>query len=78
MDETNYRSLINLPAISKTFEREHVQINNYMSTFFSSYPCDHHKALSAQQAFLALVENWKKRLYQKDYGGAVSMYLSKV
>ena len=53
------------------------QIVDYMKKFLSPYLCGYRKNFNKQQALLASIENWKKILDNKDFGGAVLMYLSK-
>ena len=74
----NYRPMSILSATSKIFERlMHKQIVGYMENFLSPYSCGYGKNFNAQQALLALIENWKKLLVNKGFGGAVLMDLSK-
>ena len=39
--------------------------------------CEYRKGFNSQQALLSLIENWKKILDKKGFGGAVLMDLSK-
>ena len=50
------------------------QIVGYRENFLSPYLCGYS---GSQQALLALIENWKKVLDNKGFGGAVLMDLSK-
>ena len=74
----NYRPVSILSAISKIFERlMQKQIVVYMVHFLLPHLCGYRKKFNTQQALLALTENWKKVLDNKDFGGAVLMDLSK-
>ena len=48
-----------------------------MATYLSSYLCGYRKCFSSQQALLSLIENSKKVLDKKGFGGTVLMNLSK-
>ena len=50
------------------------QIVGYRENFLSPYLCGYS---GSQQALLALIENWKKVLDNKGFGGAVLMDLSR-
>ena len=74
----NYRPVSVLPVTSKIFERIlHKQLSLYLDKFLSPYLCGYRKRFSTQQALLSLIENWKKSLDNKGFGGAVLMDLSK-
>ena len=74
----NYRAVSILSAISKIFERlMQKQVVGYMVHFLSPYLCGYRKKFNTQQALLALIENWKKVVDNKDFGGAVLMDLSR-
>ena len=45
--------------------------------FLSPYFCGYKKGFSSQQVLLPLIENWKKGLDKKDFGGTVLMDLYK-
>ena len=78
LKKENYRPVSILSAISKIFERlMQKQIVGYMENFLSPYLCGYRKNFNTQQALLGLLENWKKVLDNKDFGGAVLMDLSK-
>ena len=47
-----------------------------MENFLSPYLCGYRKNFNAQKTLLALLENWKKILDNKGFGGAVLMDLS--
>ena len=48
-----------------------------MENFLSPYLWDYRENFNTQQALLALLENWKKVLDNKGFGGAMLMNLSK-
>ena len=48
-----------------------------MNPHLSPYLCGFRKGFNTQQALLSLIENWKKILDNKGFGGAVLMDLSK-
>ena len=52
------------------------QINGYISNYLSRYLCGYRKGFSSQ-ALLPRIENWKKVLDKKGFGGIVLMNLSK-
>ena len=54
------------------------QIIGYINNYLSPYLCGYRKGFSSQQALLSLIENWKKVLDKKSFGGSVLMDLSKV
>ena len=63
-------------VVSKIFERiTQKQINNFIIIFLSPYSCDYRKDFDAQQALLMLVQNWRKSMHNKGFGGAVLMDL---
>ena len=55
----------------------HKKINGFISNCLSPYLCGYGKGYNTQQALLALIQKWKKKLDDKGYGGAVLMDLSK-
>ena len=74
----NYRPVSVLPVTSKIFERIlHKQLSLYVDQFLSPYLCGYRKGFITQQALLSLIENWKKSLDNKGFGGAILMDLSK-
>ena len=52
------------------------QISGYIN-YLSPYLCRYRKGFSSQQALMSLIENWKRVLDKKGFGGAVLMDLSK-
>ena len=78
MNKINYRPVSVLPSVSKIFEKllQH-QLVNYIENYLSPHLCGYRKGYSSQQALISLIENWKKSLDKKGYGGAVLMDLSK-
>ena len=78
LDKTNYRPISILPVVSKIFERiMQKQINDFILSFLSPFLCGYRKGFNTQHALLTLVENWRKSLHNKSFGGAVLMDLSK-
>ena len=53
------------------------QVSGYIRNYLPPYLYGYRKGCSSQQAFLSLIENWKKILDKKGFGGAVLMDLSK-
>ena len=53
------------------------QINDFIISFLSPYLCGYRKGFNTQHALLTLVENWRKSLDSKGFGGAILMNLSK-
>ena len=53
------------------------QINDFIISFLSPYLCGYRKGFNTQHALLTLVENWRKILDNKGFGGAILMDLSK-
>ena len=77
-DKNNFRPVSVLPVVSKVFERIiQKQIGVHMDKFLSSYLCGYRKGYNAQHALLTLLENWRKMLDRRGYGGAILMDLSK-
>ena len=73
-----YRLVSVLPSTSKVFEKlMQKQISGYISNYLSPYLCGYRKGFSSQQALVSLIENWKRVLDKKGFGGAVLMDLSK-
>ena len=67
-----------LPNISKIFERcMHRQISEYFETVLSKFQCGFRKGYSTQDCLLAMVENCKKALDQRNEYGALLTDLSK-
>ena len=78
LHKVNYRPVSVLPSISKVFEKlMQKQISGYISNYLSPYLCGYRTGFNSQQVLLSLIENWKKVLDKKGYGGAVLMDLSK-
>ena len=83
LDKTNYRPVSALPIVSKVFERlTQCQINDYIIDYLSPYvfkciPYGFKRYFNTQQALLSLIENWKRTLDNKGFGGAVLIDLSK-
>ena len=74
----NYRPGSVLPRVSKIFERlMHKQISLYTDQSLSLYMCGYRKGFSTRNGLLPLIENWKKVLDNKGYGGTILMELSK-
>ena len=78
MNKINYTPVSVLPSVSKKCEKllQH-QLVNYIENYLSPDLCGYRKGYSSQQALISLIENWKKSLDKKGYGGAVLMDLSK-
>ena len=75
LDKTNYRPVTILPVVSKIVERiMQKQINDFI-IFLSPYLCGYRKGFNTQDALLTLVENWRKGLDNKGFGGAILMDL---
>ena len=53
------------------------QISGYKSNCLSPFICEYIIGFSSQQALLSLIENWRKVLDMKGFGGTVLIYLSK-
>ena len=67
-----------MPIVSQIFERIMQKlINDFIISFLSPYLCDYRKGFNTQQALLTLVENWRKSLDNKGFGGPILMDLSK-
>ena len=76
--KVNYRPVSVSPSISKVFEKlMQKQISGYINNYLSPYLCGYRKGFSSQQALMSLIENWKRVLDKKGFGGAVLMDLSK-
>ena len=65
-------------CVGASFEKllQH-QLVIYIKNYLSPHLCGYRKGYSSQQALISLIENWKKSLDKKGYGGAVLMDLSK-
>ena len=64
-------------VVSKIFERiMQKQINDFITSFLSPYLCGYRKGLHTQHALLTL-ENWRKNLDYKGFGGAILIDHSK-
>ena len=78
LEKTNYRPVSILSVVSKIFEKiMQKQINDFIISFLSPYLCGHRKGFNTQHALLKLVENWRKSLDNKSFGGAILVDLSK-
>ena len=79
LNKVNYRPVSVLPSVSRTFEKllQH-QLVNHIENYLSPHLCEYMKGYISQQALISLIENWKKSLDKKGYGGAVLMDLSKL
>ena len=78
LDKTIYRPVSILPVVSKNFVRiMQKQINDFIISFLSPNLCGYRKHFITQHALLTLVENWRKSLDNKGFGGAILMDLSK-
>ena len=78
LDKTNYRPVRVWLPVSKIFERlMQKQINGHIKNKLSPFLCGYRKVFSPQYALLSLIEDWKKILDGKGFGGAVLMDLSK-
>ena len=52
------------------------QINDFIISFLSPYLWGYRKGFNTQHALLTLVENWRKSLDNKGFGGAILMDVS--
>ena len=78
LHKVSYRPVNVLPSILKVFEKlVQKQISVYISNYLSHYCCGYRKDFTSQQALLSLIENYKKILHKKGFGGAVLIDLSK-
>ena len=78
LNKMNYRPVSVLPSVSKLFEKlMQNQLVKYIENHLSPHLCGYRKGFSSQQALISLIENWKKSLDKKGYGGAVLIDLSK-
>ena len=69
---SDYRPISILPVASKIFERiMQKQINDFIISFLSPYLYGYRKGFNTQHALLTLVENWRKSLNNKGFGGAI-------
>ena len=65
-------------VVSKIFERVmQIQINDFIISFLFPYLYGYTNGFNTQHALLTLVQNWRKSLYNKGFGGAILMDLSK-
>ena len=53
------------------------QISGFINNYLPPYLCGYRKSYNTQQALIALIEKWGKKLDDNGYGGAVLMDLSK-
>ena len=78
LNKENYKPVSVLPSISKIFEKlMQKPVYGFINNFLSPYLCDYRKGFSTRLALLSLMEKWEKVLYNKGFGGAVLMDLSK-
>ena len=78
LHKVNYRPVDVSLSISKVFQKLMQKvISCYISNYLSPYLCGYRKGFSSQQALMSLIENWKRVLDKKGFGGAVLMDLSK-
>ena len=76
LHKVNYRPVSVLTNISKVFKKlMQKQTSCYISNYLSPYFCEYRKGFNSQRALLSLIENWKKFLDKKGFGGAVLMDL---
>ena len=76
LHKVNYGPVSVLPSISKVFEKlMQKQISDYINNYLSPYLCGYRKGFSSPQALISLIENWKRVLDKKGFGGAVLMDL---
>ena len=79
LHKVNYRPASILSSILKVFEKlMQKQISGYINNYLSPYLCGCRKGFSSQQALMSLIENWKRVLDKKGFGGDVLRDLSKV
>ena len=74
LHKVNYGPINVLPSISKVFEK---LMQKQISSYLSPYLCGYRKGFSSQRALLPVIENWKKCLEKKGFGGAALMDLFK-
>ena len=78
LDKSNYRPVSILPSISKIYETVIAdQLNEYMNSMFSAMLSAYRKQHSCQHVLIDLIEEWRSKLDDKSYVGAVLMDLSK-
>ena len=74
----NYRPVIILSVTSKIYERLlFKQISGYFDPILSKLQCGFRKEFSAQHSLLAMFENWKSAVNNKENFGALLTDLSK-
>ena len=78
LEKTYYGPVSLLPNISKVFQRcVHKQISEFFETVLSKFQCGFRKGYSNQDCLLAMVENCKKALDQRNEYVALLTDLSK-
>ena len=77
-DETNYRPISILPALSKAFERcLYDQIYEYIDTILSKVQCGFRKGFSTQYSLIAMIEKCRKNMDEGKSGAVLLTDLSK-
>ena len=77
-DKKNYRPVSVLSSLSKIFEKILLdQLTDFMNIILSKYITSYRKGHSTQHVLIRLIEEWKTRLDNGKYVGAVIMDLSK-
>ena len=77
-DKENYRPISTLPNLSKVYERlMYNQIYSYFHTIISKFQRRFWKGFNAHCCLLAMVEKWRKTLYEGGETEAVLTDLSK-
>ena len=70
LHKVNYRPVSLLPSMPKVFEKlMQKQISGCISSCLSPYLYGYGKSFSSTQALLSFIENWKKILNKKGFGG---------
>ena len=76
LDKTNYQPVSVLTVVSKISERiMQKPINDFIISFLFPYLFGYRKCFNTEHALLTLVENWRKSLDNKCFGGAILMDL---
>ena len=78
LDKENYRTVSNLPVISKIYERAiHEQLTSYFSQNFNVYLYAFRPGYGCQSTLLRITEDWKQALDENKYVAAILMDLPK-